>query len=297
MNTSVNEMNTAMAQAFLQAAQNLSPVETPAAAPAPEESGELGRGQTRAIAQVDELPIQDTAPVVEENAPAEADEVPQSQPSVAAADAPPESRPSRPVLPLIPRGFMKDLVRSLNDRNGLAGVEGRDFIQVDVRAPSELGRFLSLTWDRPFSLPQLGQFRSLSGLWHFLASGDPVWRNHSHLREVRQRYSGAPITDLSDTLLLLGVAMANRIASDPKMLEAFVRSTAPLAFFYTFGEGQVRQAHSWAPVMESMLDNIRDVLRDPYLQEPIGAQYRLQSIVDDYIESRRETTHQNRRRR
>lgn len=210
------------------------------------------RGETATMVTVDESPYQP-----------EPDPIPTA----------PKARVSRDIV--------VSITESMNRARGIEGVDGVDHIHVGAGARSKLGSFLTLSTHDPIVVPGLGEFNSIEGLMYYLRSADVIYRRHSASNKMSSPHRLIPY-DVRETMAVVGAALANRIQRNREVLFEFVQSTLPFRYYAVSNRSQVREAPNWGPLMAELLDHIREVQRDPFLQDPQGLTYRIESIVNSF---------------
>lgn len=135
--------------------------------------------------------------------------------------------------PALLRSRTYDLVaKALNSTLQENDVDGKTHINVDDSAQTELGQQLSINAAGEFIHPELGKFKSIGGLWHYL-KGD----NDDRLRTVAGHQLRDYIRKINADRLIEGFyvimaeAMWVKVQQMPKLAEQMAANELPYRFY------------------------------------------------------------------
>lgn len=125
--------------------------------------------------------------------------------------------------------------RPLYNENYKKEVDGIDHINIYIQGKTELGRALSMEYEKRFVHPVLGPFNSLTNYWAYVKS-----KSRSNVYRVRNASSCLTALkrnkDMRDTVENFRAIIVRgcwyRVFGNPKLLELMKNSTLPFQMYY-----------------------------------------------------------------
>jgi hypothetical protein len=137
--------------------------------------------------------------------------------------------------------------------------DGIDHINVYSQGKTMLGVFLSNWYRYHISLPELGDFSSIEGLWYYLSTKDERLRTVSGFSAKQLGRSLPVVSELSEDEFRSIIKQAIKIKVAGPQFFNFINSTLPFAHYYMFGNKQVDAGHKW--IIE-YLEELRTELKE-----------------------------------